>query len=344
MLTILACNQEQTLFYMKLHLLSKVAGPLHVEDAIPDLPFITPAPPAIPYATTWNGNNLIIQTMITTSYSIHLIDLAGSTTDELVAVLPAAFIAVHFSLKNSVNYTIDWLHEPVTLHERGHHVLTAPWIDARITVRPVHHRSLLITFTKAQFDQLAGNHTKANTFAWHYDQRKAARLTRYNQVTTPEMMRMVQQLQTAESDTKLNDLCTKLLTRCLNPIAATNHPAGPVLSQSDIDKLYKAKEFITTNPSLNFKNEDIAASGGISRYQLLTWFPKIFGVTPQQYILEYKMELAAKMLLSSQDYTLETIAKMLGYYSASTFHRSFKSYYEQLPTEFAHRVRKKLTA
>lgn len=95
----------------------------------------------------------------------------------------------------------------------------------------------------------------------------------------------------------------------------------------------EAINFIESNYQKNISVENIADVCGINR----SYFGKIFhdqmGQTPQEFLLQYRMLKASKLLLLS-DKSVEEIGKEVGYESQFHFSRAFKSVYGLSPLKW----------
>jgi transcriptional regulator GlxA family with amidase domain len=57
------------------------------------------------------------------------------------------------------------------------------------------------------------------------------------------------------------------------------------------------------------------------------------GISPQEYLMQYRMDKAREMLLES-DISIQEIALRVGYDNALTFSKIFKSYYNLSPANY----------
>jgi len=86
---------------------------------------------------------------------------------------------------------------------------------------------------------------------------------------------------------------------------------------------------MTNPPSLIELSEEI----NLSLKKLKEGFKKIYGKPVYQFLIEYKMELAKK-LLSVNDYNVNEVSIKLGYSTASHFITAFKNKYGLTPKKF----------
>lgn len=72
---------------------------------------------------------------------------------------------------------------------------------------------------------------------------------------------------------------------------------------------------------------------GINRSYLTSIFKKLVGISPQKYLLNFRMEESAK-LLSESSLPVKTIASSVGYDNPLTFSKSFKAQYGCSPQNY----------
>lgn len=98
----------------------------------------------------------------------------------------------------------------------------------------------------------------------------------------------------------------------------------------------QAIDYIRRNVRSNVKVNDIAAYIGIDRSYLTNVFKSVTGVSPQEYLVHYRME-QAEQLLGQTDKKILEVAESVGYNDAMTFSRAFRKYKGVSPTEFRNR-------
>lgn len=87
--------------------------------------------------------------------------------------------------------------------------------------------------------------------------------------------------------------------------------------------LEKSVEFIENNYSNNIKINDIASYIGINRSYLTHIFKKNINMSPQEFLVNYKIDKACT-LLRNTDLSIKAVAKSVGYSDPLTFSKIFK--------------------
>jgi len=97
--------------------------------------------------------------------------------------------------------------------------------------------------------------------------------------------------------------------------------------------LKEAMNYIEINYMKNISIEEIADMCGINRSYFGKLFHDYMGLSPQEFLLQYRMSKASKLLLLS-DKSVEQIGKEVGYENQFHFSRAFKSVYGVSPLKW----------
>ncbi|HJH04179.1 helix-turn-helix domain-containing protein [Victivallis vadensis] len=92
-------------------------------------------------------------------------------------------------------------------------------------------------------------------------------------------------------------------------------------------------QMIKRDPTLNYSNRKLAAMAHMSLGPFIKKFYSSFAITPQHFILEKKLELAALYLLQS-DESISAIAEKCGFCNRYYFTRIFTKYRKISPAAF----------
>jgi len=104
-------------------------------------------------------------------------------------------------------------------------------------------------------------------------------------------------------------------------------------SGGSLDVLQRVFQYVDERLNKSIKMSELAAIAGVSEKYFISYFKKIVGITPGQYIYQIKMNRARDYLYEKK-YTVQQIAGFLGYPDPFTFSKAFKKYYHVPPSKF----------
>jgi AraC-like DNA-binding protein len=108
--------------------------------------------------------------------------------------------------------------------------------------------------------------------------------------------------------------------------------------RNNYDKIIACKEYIDNNLGDKFSLEQLAGRCGLSRNFFCRIFKEILGNSPFEYIIEYRMVLAKK-LLTTTNLSVEQISAICGFDDLTYFYRLFKRYFQTTPILFREKFR-----
>lgn len=102
------------------------------------------------------------------------------------------------------------------------------------------------------------------------------------------------------------------------------------------DYVNKAVEYIESNYSKKIRIDALATHIGIHRSYLTTVFRRTVGCTPQEYLVNIRMQNAA-ILLKETNLPVNEISRNIGYPNQLAFSKVFKSIYGESPRKYRER-------
>jgi len=78
----------------------------------------------------------------------------------------------------------------------------------------------------------------------------------------------------------------------------------------------------------------LAKELGLSRSSLFAKFKALTGMTPNDFVLNFKLKRAAKMLKNNPELQIAEISDLLGFGSPRYFSRCFKAQFNVTPADF----------
>ena len=82
--------------------------------------------------------------------------------------------------------------------------------------------------------------------------------------------------------------------------------------------------------------DDLASTAAISKTEVMRCFKSIIGKSPIRYLMEYRLQQAAYLLLHTEN-TVQQIGEYCGFEDNSYFAKSFRAMYQMTPTEYRRR-------
>lgn len=151
------------------------------------------------------------------------------------------------------------------------------------------------------------------------------------------ILSFVQQMMLARSVTPYNEMKR---TAALLFILATiieyytiRHPENATDEYSHHVYLKRALSYINEHFAESIKIADIAHDVGIDRSYLSKLFKQSLGVSPQEYLIQYRMDQAC-LLLSDASNKIASIATAVGYPDPLAFSKMFRKYKGKSPSDY----------
>lgn len=122
-----------------------------------------------------------------------------------------------------------------------------------------------------------------------------------------------------------------LLLRIL--LAAQEPPAGLLRLMSD-PRLAPAVLAVMADPAQPWTLEALAQRCFLSRATFARHFSRCYHLTPQGWLTQIRLALAARLLHQQRGLTVDAIAQRSGFLSLSSFSRAFKQHYRLTPAQY----------
>ncbi|RUO35090.1 AraC family transcriptional regulator [Aliidiomarina soli] len=135
------------------------------------------------------------------------------------------------------------------------------------------------------------------------------------------------------SDYMLSRLAEILLIEAMRATTSDSAPPGLLRGLGD-KRLARALQAIHADVAHPWTVVQLARLAALSRSAFFQRFTSTLGMTPMDYVVSWRMELA-KALLQQGDLPIAEIAHLVGYGSSSTFSVAFKKRLGQTPSQYA---------
>ena len=247
------------------------------------------------------------------------------------------FIQFHFCLEGKMTFRFNNGSYKFDLNENNSIILFNPStnlpIDA-VLEKNTKYLSLLITIKK--FHGLFSELTDNISFL---SQENSGKKYYKENVITPQISTVLNQIMNEKLSENVKNLYLKgkifeLLGMYFNESNDMNIEQCPFLAdEKNVVKIKMAKEIIikrmTDPPSL----KELSSEVDISLKNLKEGFKEIYGYTVYGFLLEYKMNIASKML-STKNYNVNEVADQIGYSTSSHFINAFKNRFGTTPNKY----------
>ena len=247
------------------------------------------------------------------------------------------FIQFHFCLEGKMTFSFNNGSYKFDLNENNSIILFNPStnlpIDA-VLEKNTKYLSLLITIKK--FHGLFSELTDNISFL---SQENSGKKYYKENVITPQISTVLNQIMNEKLSENVKNLYLKgkifeLLGMYFNESNDMDIEQCPFLAdEKNVVKIKMAKEIIikrmTDPPSL----KELSSEVDISLKNLKEGFKEIYGYTVYGFLLEYKMNIASKML-STKNYNVNEVADQIGYSTSSHFINAFKNRFGTTPNKY----------
>ena len=121
---------------------------------------------------------------------------------------------------------------------------------------------------------------------------------------------------------------------CRNYVAQTLSREDTRRRQKNRDRCNRLITFIEANYASQLSNQDLADLLHLSKDRFEHFFRENFGITPLQYIQNYRMKMAKKMIKEG-NIPVSKVAQMVGFADYNYFGRTFRNHFGCTPTQMA---------
>lgn len=135
----------------------------------------------------------------------------------------------------------------------------------------------------------------------------------------------------------INKLSEVIFIQALRSYMKHNSVNTLFLSALNDKYIRKSIEEIHANPGKKWKLEGLAKTAGLSRTIYAERFHKLTGVTPMNYVTQWRME-KAKILLRDETSSVDEIAHQVGYSASESFQKMFKKIIGSTPSAYRKQI------
>ena len=251
--------------------------------------------------------------------------------------IDSTYIQFHFCTKGSANFVFNNGTYTLNIKEETSLLLYNPQRDLPIHLEMQPH-SWLVSFVMSikKFHSLFSQ--DANYVTFLSDENKNKKYYTDGSIN-PSMAVVLNQMISFNLNQTIKPLYFKgkvyeLLSLYFNRNEDADVEQCPFLvDEVNVAKLKKAKDIIIANMAEPPTLQELSETIGLSLKKLKEGFKQIYGDTVYGFLLDYKMEVARK-LLESGDYNVNEVGLKVGYSTASHFIAAFKKKFGTTPKKY----------
>ena len=182
---------------------------------------------------------------------------------------------------------------------------------------------------------LMGRDAIIDNFVYHIKNKKTALIKENHGRITLNMSEIIHQMNACTCSVELKKLFleAKISELLLAQLDYFKQPkVSYSLKESDIDKIYKIKDFIIQNYNKNYTLYELAQHAGTNDNTLKKGFKELFKTTVFEFWREYRLKMAHSFLIESE-MSIKEISYRVGYQNPQHFTIAFKKRYNVLPSK-----------
>ena len=251
--------------------------------------------------------------------------------------IDSTFLQFHFVLEGSIDFIFNEGMYKLSIEQDNYLTLYNPIKKLPVNISSKENSTFISIFIAIEsFHNLFSNDTKNISFL----DKENINQKYYNQNNISLKMNAVlhEMISPSLNTNSNNNLFLKakvyeLFSLIFQSNDDNNEKCPYIMSDDHLRKVKLAKEIILKRYSNPPTLVDLAQEIKLSLKKLKQGFKEVYGAPVFQYLLEYKMDLAKKML-SSGKYNVNEVSINLGYSTASHFIAAFKRRYNITPKQF----------
>jgi AraC family transcriptional regulator, transcriptional activator of the genes for pyochelin and ferripyochelin receptors len=278
-----------------------------------------------------------IETTIDDGFLILTHQNESSENKQVIKQVNSNFIQFHFCIKGSCKFNFNAGRYALNILEENSLLLYNPQRELPINL-DVNSKSWLITvlISIKKFHRLFSQEADYITFL--SDDNKDKKYYKDGKIS-PSMAIVLNQLINYNLNQSIKNLYFKakayeLLSLYFNRSEDANVEQCPFLvDESNVIKIRKAKDIVISRMAEPPSLQELADEIGLSLKKLKEGFKQIYGDTVYSFLFDYKMEVARK-LLESSEHNVNEVGLKVGYSTSSHFIAAFKKKYGITPKKY----------
>jgi len=142
----------------------------------------------------------------------------------------------------------------------------------------------------------------------------------------------------AGSDAIVHRLAEIIFIHAIRYFVGENGEAAGILSAVLDPRLGRSLTLVHKDPAYPWTVENMASNAGMSRTVFAEKFRDLVGMTPLEYVIDWRMRMAHRYI-SDSDLSIPQVAVLVGYSSEASFGRAFKREFGKTPGQIRRTAR-----
>jgi AraC-like DNA-binding protein len=259
------------------------------------------------------------------------------TIQSLERNVNSSFIQFHFCMKGSCQFIFNNGNYKLTIDAENSLLLYNPERDLPINLEVSPGSKLAsVLISIKEFHALFSQ--EADYIPFLSDENKGKKYYK-DRIISPSMMIVLNQMINYNLNSSIKNLYFKgktleLLSLYFNKSEDANIEQCPFLSdENNVAKIKKAKDIIIANMTEPPSLQELADQIGLSLKKLKEGFKQIYGDSVFSFLFHHKMEVARK-LLDTSNFNVNEVGLKVGYSTSSHFITAFKKKYGTTPKKY----------
>lgn len=284
-----------------------------------------------------NAKSTFEETIVENGFFVLVYKNDGIETQSITKDIDSDYIQFHYCVKGASKFVFHEGRYVLNILEENSLLLYNPQRDLPINLQVSPHSwmvSILISIKK--FHGLFSQ--EADYISFLNEDNKDKKYYKDGKIT-PSMAIVLNQLINYNLNKSIKDLYFKgkayeLLSLYFNRSEDANIEQCPFLvDETNVIKIRKAKDIIITRMAEPPSLQELADEIGLTLKKLKEGFKQIYGDSVFSFLLDYKMEVARKLLESGEN-NVNEVGLKVGYSTSSHFIAAFKKKYGTTPKKY----------
>lgn len=227
------------------------------------------------------------------------------------------------SLENTITIGLQGIEENIFLPERNHTICYSPVFNTQFEIKKGNLYSFIIIYIPEYYVQSLGDkYSVFKEFAVKVNKGQPATVTKFSSIAYINSLQMIEVI---KADTKhtLDFKIAALIQSLTKDITQNPRRKKIPLSHIQIALIYEIKKYLSEQKGTQLV--DLEKKFKLTRHNLNHLFETLIGIQAHDYIIEERMLVVVRLLLSNENLKLPEIIQKIGYSKLDTLSKNFST-------------------